>query len=115
MQTWHLTHPVERRLMAMYEDGLGFRRHSRASLRCWPASRARDFGSRIESAQRANCNVQHVLRLAFGRVGILRRQRGETAPRLCALYGENWAETIKPLPPEAISAQIEADLGGAQA
>ncbi|MDR5760474.1 hypothetical protein [Caballeronia sp. LZ035] len=77
--------------------------------------RALDCGLWIDSVLRANSNVQHVAQQALGRVGILRRQRGELTSRLCALFGENWPETIKPLPPEAITAQIEADLGGEQA
>ncbi|MDR5837166.1 tetratricopeptide repeat protein [Caballeronia sp. LZ034LL] len=70
--------------------------------------RALDAGLWIDPALRANSNVQHVAQQALGRVGVLHRQRSELTARLRALYGENWPETIKPLPPEAITAHIEA-------
>jgi tetratricopeptide (TPR) repeat protein len=71
--------------------------------------RALDFGAWIDPALRANSNVQHVAQQALARVGIFHKRRGELTTRLRALYGENWPETIKPLPPEAITAHIEAN------
>ncbi|CAD6551400.1 hypothetical protein ACFQ3P_30205 [Paraburkholderia sabiae] len=72
--------------------------------------RALDFGAWIDPALRANSNVQHVAQQALTRVGTFHRRRGELTHRLRILYGENWTETIKPLPPEAVTAQIMADM-----
>ncbi|MDR5820550.1 hypothetical protein [Caballeronia sp. LZ043] len=70
--------------------------------------RALDFGLWIDPALRANSNVQHVAQQALRCVGMWHKRRGELTSRLMALYGENWPETIKPLPPEVIAQRINS-------
>ncbi|MDR5760873.1 hypothetical protein [Caballeronia sp. LZ035] len=108
MQTWQLTHRVDRQLIAVREDWLCFRSHSRASLLDWQASRAPDFDLGIDPALRSNSKVQRVAQQALFRVEILYGQRSELTSRLPrARYGENCPETSEPVSPEAVNSLEE--------
>jgi hypothetical protein len=68
----------------------------------------------MDSALRANSNLQMVVAWMLQQTGFFQRQRkrhAELAPRLEALYGPNWPEMIEPLSAREVTQQVLANAG----
>ncbi|WP_244849755.1 hypothetical protein [Caballeronia sp. SL2Y3] len=72
--------------------------------------RALEAGALIPVPMRANSNLQMVAQSLLKRVGSFHKQRRELTSRLVALYGENWPETIRPLPAGEVTQQFAEAL-----
>ncbi|CAG9255735.1 hypothetical protein [Paraburkholderia caribensis] len=79
---------------------------------------ALDAGHWIEPALRANSNLQRVTAWMLNQTGFFEKshkRREELVPRLKHLYGDNWAEAIKPLAARDVSRQLVDDAGDGEA
>jgi hypothetical protein len=70
--------------------------------------RALHAGRDMEAALRANSNLQLAADWMLERIGWLHARRGELERALESLYGEDWKEAVKPLPPDEVSARLIA-------
>ncbi|WP_250490425.1 hypothetical protein [Caballeronia sp. INML2] len=72
--------------------------------------RALDAGGLIPVPLRANSNLQMVAQSLLKRVGRFHERRSELTSRLAVLYGEDWPETIQPLPAEEVTQQFAEQM-----
>jgi tetratricopeptide (TPR) repeat protein len=71
---------------------------------------ALDRGAWIPLPLRANSNLQMVAQQMLARIGILHKRRGQLTSQLAALYGEDWPDTIEPLPAEEATQRFIDEL-----
>ncbi|MHB9839204.1 hypothetical protein Q8F57_030740 [Paraburkholderia terrae] len=79
---------------------------------------ALDAGQGIEPALRANSNLQRVTAWMLKQTGFFEKshkRREELVPRLKRLYGDNWAEAVRPLAAQEVSRQLVADTRDTEA
>jgi tetratricopeptide (TPR) repeat protein len=83
------------------------RKHERAAA-LDAGFRALHAGEGIEPALRANSNVQLAVAWMLERIDWLHARRRQLERALQALYGADWKQTVQPLPPADVSAQLIA-------
>ncbi len=73
--------------------------------------KALDVGKLIDPSLRANSSLQLVAEWMLKHVGIFHKRRGELSEHLVSLYGRDWPDSIKPMPPDEVILSDDTVMG----